>query len=87
MAQDERERTSRNEPQPQRQDVTAGKGRRDEVGTTGIYPSSGPYPEGEVEILTPADINAPHERKRPGVQQSEALKGAERLPRKGNETD
>ena len=68
------------------QDVTAGKGRRDEVGKTGIYPSSGPFPEGEAEIITPADINKPHDAK-PGVHRSEDLKNSERLPRKGNEED
>lgn len=34
----------------QRQDVRAGKGRRDEVGRSGIYPASGPLPEGDVEL-------------------------------------
>lgn len=29
------------------EDVTAGKGRKDEVGHTGIYPATGPYPEGD----------------------------------------
>ena len=48
--------------EPKAQDVTAGKGRRDEVGKTGIYPSTGPFPEGDAPILTPADINQPHPR-------------------------
>lgn len=39
------------------QDVTAGAGRRDEVGKTGVYPATGPYPEGDVEIITPEAIN------------------------------
>lgn len=43
------------------QDVTAGAGRRDEVGTSGIYPATGPYPDGEIEILTPGALNRPHE--------------------------
>jgi len=30
-----------------------GQGRRDEVGHTGVYPGSGPYPEGQSEIRTP----------------------------------
>ena len=29
------------------EDVTARKGRREEVGHTGIYPATGPYPEGD----------------------------------------
>jgi len=44
------------------QDVTAGAGRRDEVGKTGIYPATGPYPKGEAEILTPKDINRGREQ-------------------------
>jgi hypothetical protein len=39
------------------QDVTAGKGQRDEVGRSGVYPATGPYPEGDVTILTPGEIN------------------------------
>jgi hypothetical protein len=69
------------------QDVTAGKGRRDEVGKTGIYPISGPFPEGDAPIITPADINESHDTKTPGVHRSEDLKGAERLPRKGDDTN
>ncbi len=71
----------------ERQDVTAGKGRRDEVGKTGIYPSSGPRPEGPVPILTPGDINEPRDHKDRGVERSDELKNSERLPRKGNELD
>jgi len=33
-----------------------GQGRRDEVGPTGVYPGSGPYPEGPAEIRTPGDF-------------------------------
>jgi hypothetical protein len=69
----------------QQEDVTAGKGRRDEVGKTGIYPATGPYPEGDVEVVTPGDINSAESDA--SVEQSEDLKGAERLPRKGNEED
>jgi hypothetical protein len=43
------------------QDVTAGAGRRDDVGKSGIYPATGPYPEGKVEILTPGELNRPHD--------------------------
>ena len=39
------------------EDVTGGKGRKDEVGHTGIYPATGPYPEGDAEIITPGEIN------------------------------
>lgn len=86
MTQNDRDQPSRPPDQPQGQDVTAGKGRRDEVGRTGIYPSGGPYPEGEQPpILTPGAINAPRERQPSDVQQSDAVKGAERLPRKGDE--
>jgi hypothetical protein len=37
--------------------IRGGKGRRDEVGPTGIYPATGPYPEGDAPTRTPADIN------------------------------
>ena len=30
--------------------------RRDEVGHTGVYPATGPLPEGEAEVLTPGRI-------------------------------
>src|SRR5215217_8173870 len=33
-----------------------GQGRRDEVGRTGVYPGSGPYPEGSAEVRTPGDF-------------------------------
>jgi len=33
-----------------------GKGRVDEVGQSPIYPGSGPYPSGDVEIRTPATL-------------------------------
>ena len=32
------------------EDVTAGEGRKDEVGHSGIYPATGPYPQGDAEI-------------------------------------
>ena len=31
--------------------------KRDEVGKTGIYPATGPYPQGDLEVLTPDEIN------------------------------
>jgi hypothetical protein len=67
-----------------RQDVTGGKGRRDEVGHTGIYPGNGPRPEGDVPVRTPGDINRGGGHK---VERSEDLKGVERLPRKGDDAD
>jgi hypothetical protein len=69
------------------QDVTAGKGRRDEVGHTGIYPGSGPRPDGDVPVRTPEDINRGRPGSGPGVEQNKDLEGAERLPRKGDEAD
>lgn len=63
---------------------------KDEVGPTGIYPPGVPAPD-DVEVLTPGDINEGHTGRR---RQNEALvpvdetaKGAERLPRKGDEMD
>ena len=69
------------------EDVTAGKGRKDEVGRSGIYPATGPYPEGDAEVITPGEINQDTHREGPGVQQNEELKGAKRMPRLGNEED
>ena len=69
------------------EDVTAGKGRKDEVGRSGIYPATGPYPEGDAEVITPGEINQERNREVPGVQQSDELKGARRSPRFGNEED
>jgi len=41
---------------PAEPDVTAGKGRRDEVGRSGIYPASGPLPEGDAEVISPGEL-------------------------------
>jgi hypothetical protein len=69
------------------EDVKGGAGRRDEVGHTGIYPATGPYPEGEAPVITPAEINSGTRRDDSGVEQSDDLKGVEREPRKGDEFD
>jgi hypothetical protein len=37
-------------------DVTAGKGRKDEVGRSGIYPASGGNPPADAEIITPGEL-------------------------------
>lgn len=86
MDKENRERSGRRDRAQQGQDVTAGKGRRDEVGKNGIYPSSGPFPEGESpSTLTPGEINTPRTRKSSEVHRSDELKGAERFPRKGDD--
>ena len=43
-------------------DVTSGKGRRDEVGPTGIYPASSldEAPD-DVEVMTPGEIGRTHD--------------------------
>ena len=66
--------------------------RKDEVGHSGIYPATGPRPEGDVETITPGEINEGrtgrgHPHKGPGVERDEDLKNVERLPRKGNDDD
>jgi YHS domain-containing protein len=39
-----------------------GKGRRDEVGRTGIWPASGPLPSGDAPIVGQGELgNAPHQ--------------------------
>ena len=40
------------------ENVRGGAGRKDEVGHTGIYPATGPYPDGDVSIITPGEINS-----------------------------
>lgn len=61
--------------------------RRDQVGKSGIYPGSGPYPEGEADVITPGEINKDRGSHKPAVEQSDALKESERLPRKGDDLD
>lgn len=73
--------------QQERQDVTAGKGRRDEVGHTGIYPGSGPRPEGDVPIRTPGDINAGRPGGGPGIESNGERTGVRRPARAGSEED
>jgi hypothetical protein len=68
-------------------DVTAGAGRKDDVGHTGVYPATGPYPDGDAPVITPAEINRDSGRGARGVKVSDELKGAERMPRRGNEED
>jgi hypothetical protein len=69
------------------EDLTGGKGRKDEVGRTGIYPATGPYPDGDAPILTPQEINRGSESGASEVQQDDDLMGVERSPRMGNEDD
>lgn len=68
------------------ENVTGGKRRKDEVGRSGIYPATGPYPEGDVDVITPGETNQ-YVHGRPAVQQSDELTGAKRQPRLGNEED
>lgn len=67
--------------------VRGGAGRKDEVGRTGIYTATGPYPDNDAPVITPADINGPGKPRGPGVEVNDDLKGAERQPRRGNEDD
>jgi hypothetical protein len=64
-------------------DVTAGAGRRDEVGKTGIYPATAPDAPPDAEVRTPGDINSQDKQ----VRQDSGLRGAERLERPGTEPD
>jgi hypothetical protein len=65
-------------------------GQKEEVGPTGIYPPGVPAPD-DAEVLTPGDINSGHTGRRKHQEAIEppddAVKGAERLPRKGDELD
>jgi hypothetical protein len=69
------------------EDVTRGAGRTDEVGRTGIYPATGPYPEGDATVITPGEINRGPKPEGPGVEQNDDLIGLDRNPRLGNEDD
>lgn len=71
---------------------------RDEVGRSGIYPPDVPAPD-DAKVITPGDINEGHTGRGRGkdalvpthedVKRDERgkVKGAERLPRKGDELD
>jgi hypothetical protein len=69
------------------ENARGGAGRKDEVGHTGIYPATGPYPEGETPVITPAEINSGTGHERSHVEQSDDLKRVEREPRRGDELD
>jgi hypothetical protein len=61
------------------EDMRGGKGRKDEVG---------PYPESDAPVITPSEINSgTHPGSGSSVGQSDALKGVERAPRRGDEID
>ena len=67
--------------------VRGGKGRRDEVGGSGIYPASMPDAPADAEIVTPGEL-VHHESPPAGTGatgQDDNLIGAERLPRKGDD--
>ena len=52
--------------------------KRDEVGKTGIYPATGPYPPGDLEVITPGEINrgeTGEEEQEADDEQSDALGG------------
>ena len=73
------------EPKQPGQDVTAGRGRRDEVGRSGIHPASGPLPPGDVPVRGQEELGHPESRPQQGVRQDEHLRGAERRPRRGDQ--
>jgi hypothetical protein len=55
MSTKQRRRTKPSQDPPDRESGRpgGGQGRIDEVGRTGVYPASGPYPPGEAEVRTP----------------------------------
>jgi len=72
------------------QDVTAGAGRRDEVGKSGVYPATGPYPEGDLDVLTPGEINEDATNKGaegPGVERNEEVSRNRPLGHEEDEPD
>jgi hypothetical protein len=65
--QDRNEGMQRPDPKPH-EDVTAGKGRRDEVGRSGIYPATGPHPD-DLPTRTPGDFNEHGRQQKPGGEE------------------
>lgn len=57
-----------------------GKGRKDEVGRTGIYPASGPYPPGDAEVRGQGELAHPEERGRSGARPQPAEEPPDREP-------
>jgi transaldolase len=47
-------KADRESPDPESGQPGGGRGRTDQVGHTGVYPGSGPWPQGDVETRTPA---------------------------------
>lgn len=82
MPEDKTPKTDRDAQQDsQSNDYIRGKGRRDEVGRSGIYPASAPDAPAEADVKTPGDFV--HHSTR--TEQDDDLIGAERLPRKGDD--
>jgi hypothetical protein len=56
------ERRTRDSGKTQRgEDVRAGKGRKDEVGRSGIYPATAPDAPSDAEVITPGELG--HKRR------------------------
>ena len=68
------------------ENVTGGKRRKDEVGRSGIYPGSGPYPD-DAEVVTPGEINKGRHREGPGVERNKDFKESSQQPPRGNEDE
>ena len=49
-------KASREAPDRESGQPGGGQGRVDEVGRTGVWPGSGPYPPGEAEVRTPGSF-------------------------------
>lgn len=59
MAANRKKRVAKPSPEESRRESGlpgGGRGRKDVVGQTGVYPASGPFPSGPAELRTPAEF-------------------------------
>lgn len=69
-------------------EVTQGKGRRDEVGRSGVYPESGPHPsEPDAPMRTQGEWGSGPERERPGGAEGGQPGSPIRQPQGGENLD
>ena len=61
----ERKKSKLSDQEREREYVKGGRGRRDEVGGSGIYPASSPNAPPDAEIRIEGDLGGPRGRRRP----------------------
>lgn len=65
----ERNESKQADEEREREYVKGGKGRRDEVGGSGIYPASSPNVPQNAEIRSEGDLGGPRRRRRRGYDE------------------